>query len=263
MGQPESRLAILSEEAAAQFSRAAQPATKDGGTTKGVETPKFQKIVKMTTASLCVLCVPLSAAGVACAEDLSDLRSASAAPSQLTLRTSNFNTTRRDDSLTEAEIEEFAGAAADSFVVLFRDVIKHDGAKFVVDERLAAEYGFGGSSEQLALIVNSLNGAADNPYVYAQSDRSWGSFGSCVVTGVLVFSPFQIDYNLLGKYIYEKSWKKVADLLKRYAKKEIAKKSGNIVLKQIIKSTPAGFAAWLGVYAVGCAAKEAWNWWEV
>lgn len=222
---------------------------------------KLQKLVKMTTASLCALCVSLSAIGVARAEDFRDVHSAYAVPSQVNLHTSNFNTAERDGSLTEAEIEEFADATADSFVVLFRDVIKHDGVKFFVDERLASEYGFGGSSEQLELIVNSLNGASANPYVDVQSDRSWGSFGSCVVTGVLGFSPFQIDYNLLGKYIYEKSWNKVADLLKRYAKKEIAKKGGNIVLKQIIKSTPAGFAAWLGVYAVGCAAKEAWNWW--
>lgn len=222
---------------------------------------KLQKLVKMTTASLCALCISLSATGVARAEDLSEVRSVSAVPSQVTLHTSDFYTAERDGSLTEAEIEEFADATADSFVVLFRDVIQHDGTKFVVDEKLATEYGFGGSSEQLALIVSSLNGASDNPYVDAKSDRSWGSFGSCVVTGVLGFSPFQIDYNLLGKYIYEKSWDKVADLLKRYAKKEIAKKGANIVLKQIIKSTPAGFAAWLGVYAVGCAAKEAWNWW--
>ncbi|MEW6891929.1 hypothetical protein QEU96_02230 [Trueperella pyogenes] len=219
---------------------------------------ELQKIVKMTTASLCALCISLSTTGAARAEDFKDVRSASAVLSQVTVHTSNFNTA---EQLTEAEIEEFADATADSFVALFRDVIKHDGAKFFVDEKLAAEYGFGRSSEQLALIVNSLNGTSENPYVDAQSVRSWGSFGSCVVTGVLGFSPFQIDYNLLGKYIYEKSWNKVAGLLKRYAKKEIAKKGGNIVLKQIIKSTPAGFAAWLGVYAVGCAAKEVWNWW--
>ncbi|WP_160115397.1 hypothetical protein [Varibaculum vaginae] len=54
----------------------------------------------------------------------------------------------------------------------------------------------------------------------------------------------------------------MADLLKKYAEKEFKKKAGDVVLKQIIKSTPAGFAAWLGVYVVGCAAKEAWHWWR-
>lgn len=209
-----------------------------------------RRVSQLATASICTLALSFTAIGVA---NATEIKHSTTAASQL-------HSTEWDGSLTESEIEEFADATADSFVVLFRDVIKHDGAKFVVDERLAAEYGFGGSFDQLALIVNSLNGAFDNPYVDAQSDRSWSSFGSCVVTGVLGFLPFQIDYNLLGKYIYEKSWNKVADLLKRYAKKEIAKKSDNIVLKQIIKSTPAGFAAWLGVYAVGCAAKEAWNW---
>ncbi|MCG7302737.1 hypothetical protein MHW98_05280 [Winkia sp. ACRQY] len=62
----------------------------------------------MTTASLCALCVSLSAAGVAYAEDLSDVRSSSAVPSQLTLHASNFNTAGWDGSLTEAQIEEFA-----------------------------------------------------------------------------------------------------------------------------------------------------------
>ncbi|MDR6938531.1 hypothetical protein [Arcanobacterium hippocoleae] len=213
---------------------------------------KLRKVAQLATASICTLTLSFTVVGVANATEAQ----------HSTTVASQLHNAEWDSSLTESEIEEFADATADSFVVLFRDVIKHDGAKFVIDERLAAEYGFGGSSEQLTLIVNSLNGASDNPYVDAHSDRSWGSFGSCVVTGVLGFSPFQIDYNLFGKYIYEKSWNKVADLLKRYAKKEITKKGGDIVLKQIIKSTPAGFAAWLGVYAVGCAAKEAWNWWR-
>lgn len=213
---------------------------------------KLRKTAQLAIASVCALALSFSSAGAA---NAAEIQNSTTAVSQL-------HSAEMGGSLTEAEIEEFADATADSFVALFRDVVRHDGVKFIVDERLATEYGFGGSSEQLALIVSSLNGASDNPYVNAQSDRSWGSFGSCVVTGVLGFSPFQIDYNLLGKYIYEKSWNKVADLLKRYAKKEIAKRSGDIVLKQIIKSTPAGFAAWLGVYAVGCAAKEAWNWWR-
>lgn len=164
--------------------------------------------------------------------------------------------------LTEEQVNDFAEQTADSFVVLFRDVIKKKNNQYYADYTVADEHGFAESHEQIDLIIVSLNGAKENPYISKHSDRSWGSIGQCVVTGVLGFSPFQIDYNLLGQYIYEKAWNKVEDLLKAYAKKEIKKKAGNVVLKQIIKSTPAGFAAWLGVYAVGCAAKEAWNAWR-
>lgn len=164
--------------------------------------------------------------------------------------------------LTEKQVDDFAQKTAESFVALFRDVIKKGNNTYYADYNVADKLGFAESHEQINLIITSLNGAEQNPYVSKNSDRSWGSFGQCVVTGVLGFSPFQIDYNLLGKYIYEKAWNKVADLLQTYAKKELKKKAGNVVLKQIIKSTPAGFAAWLGVYAVGCVAKEAWNAWR-
>lgn len=164
--------------------------------------------------------------------------------------------------LSEKEIDDFSQQTADSFVILFRDVIKLGDSGYYIDNAAAVVNGFAAAKEQLNVIVDSLNGMRDNPYTSTYSTRSWGSFGECVVTGVLGFSPFQIDYNKLGKYIYEKAWNKVADLLKKYAEKELKKKAGDVILKQIIKSTPAGFAAWLGVYAVGCAAKEAWHWWR-
>lgn len=162
--------------------------------------------------------------------------------------------------LSEKEIDDFSQQTADSFVTLFRDVIKLGDSGYYIDNAAAVANGFAAAKDQLNVIVDSLNGMRDNPYTSTYSTRSWISFGECVVSGVLGFSPFQIDYNKLGKYIYEKAWNKVADLLKKYAAKELKKKAGNILLKQIIKSTPAGFAAWLGVYAVGCAAKEAWHW---
>ena len=163
--------------------------------------------------------------------------------------------------LSEKEIDDFSQQTADSFVTLFRDVIKLGDSGYYIDNAAAVANGFAAAKDQLNVIVDSLNGMRDNPYTSTYSTRSWVSFGECVVTGVLGFSPFQIDYNKLGQYIYEKAWNKVEGLLKKYAEKEFKKKAGD-VLKQIIKSTPAGFAAWLGVYAVGCAAKEAWHWWR-
>ena len=138
-----------------------------------------------------------------------------------------------------------------------RDGIIYDGSSFRSNDDVLSAAGFANEADLIEELVDSLNKGANNRYTSVYTDRSLSSFGKCVVTGVLGFSPFQIDYNLLGKYIKEKAWNKVADLLQKYAKKEIEKKAGSVVLKQIIKSTPAGFAAWLGVYAVGCAGKEA------
>ncbi|WP_216431752.1 hypothetical protein [Arcanobacterium phocae] len=170
-------------------------------------------------------------------------------------------TTVVDNVITEAEIDAFSQEVADKFVILMRDGIFYDGSSFRSNDDVLSAMGFSNEADLIKELVDSLNNGANNRYANVYTERSLSSFGKCVVTGVLGFSPFQIDYNLLGKYIKEKAWNKVADLLQKYAKKEIKKKAGSVLLKQIIKSTPAGFAAWLGVYAVGCAGKEAWDWW--
>ncbi|WP_216388172.1 hypothetical protein [Arcanobacterium phocae] len=97
-------------------------------------------------------------------------------------------TKARELVLSEAEIDAFAEQTADSFVALFRDVIKQGVSGYYVDAEAAAANGFASEQEQLNEIVESLNGSKNDPHTSTYSTRSLGSFGECVVTDVLGFS---------------------------------------------------------------------------
>ncbi|WP_157085771.1 hypothetical protein [Devriesea agamarum] len=159
-------------------------------------------------------------------------------------------------SVEALELDTFEMKLSEGFELIFTKIIKENSKGiYVVDENNAQKYAPEVSIDQFHKIASAMNASKTGV-----TDRSWASFGECVVTGILGFSIFGIDYNLLGQYIKQKAWGAAAALLKKEAEKELKKQGAKIALKQVIKLTPAGLAASAGVYVTGCALKEGWNW---
>lgn len=181
--------------------------------------------------------------------------------------TGSTSTTFVDPAGKTWTADSYANAVAQTWVTILKNVIvPDDNDVYHVDREAATRLVPDAPSDALQQAADALNGK-ELPYVTLQapkqsgaSTESWSSYGKCVVTGVLGFSPFGIDYNLLGQYVKNRTWDKAYAILANWAKKEVVKQGEKVAAKQILKMTPVGMGAWLVTYSAGCAAKEAFGW---
>ena len=173
------------------------------------------------------------------------------------------------EDVTDAElIDQASEAILEGFKILDSAIKEEADGKYYLDEQVLEQYSVSpGEIEDAHLFVRYMNAIKDESKPLYR-ERSWISFGLCVVggfTGVQVNEIREyVNWKTFGGFVKEKNWGQALNILKsgvrRYMVKHGAKAAGRVALKQIINASGVGFAAQAGVAAIGCAALEGWRW---
>lgn len=173
------------------------------------------------------------------------------------------------DSLNDERlIDEASQRILDGFMILDRSIVRDATGKWSIDMTQLESYDVvTGDIHDVEQLVYTLNLAEsrDKPLY---RDRSWTSFGLCVVAGVTGIQVKEISgyvaWKEFGTYVHKKDWNKALNILKAgvrtYLAKHGAKAAGRAALKQIINASGVGFAAQAAAAAATCAVIEGWRW---
>lgn len=169
-----------------------------------------------------------------------------------------------DDDL----VDQASEVILEGFKVLDLAIKKDADGKYYLDEQVLKQHGASSSEiEDARLFVRYMDAIEDESKTLHR-ERSWVSFGLCVVagfTGVQVNEIREyVEWKSFGQHVKERRWRRALSVLKtgvrEYMVKHGAKAAGRVALRQIINASGVGFAAQAGVAVIGCGALEGWRW---